>query len=527
MTTPRPAALLRSRGATGPAGIAARLARRVLRAPGAVLRLLTQSRAEPAAAGEAPPVLVSPARWQARFGKVLVAMDAVVIGLSSLLAYLLREALGRIEALYPFANEVPAAIAVLPLWLAILAAFGCYKPHYLNAGAEGLRRFAAGTAGGLLALGFVSFLFNLQLSRVYVAIFSVLVLLLGGAGRILLREYLRRQRDRGRYTQNVLVVGADDEAIQVAEAMQRSTAAGYRVLGFLDDERPVGEGVGPGLEILGRPSEVLDLAFDLRAGLVVVSPTAVKPGTLREITLALEGSPVDVAIAPSLFEVMTHRVTVESVSNVPILHVDQVRLEGVRRASKRALDLAGAGLLLLVFSPVMAVTALAVRLANSGPVLFRQTRVGRDGIPFTLLKFRTMVADAEERLTQVAELNEVGHHFFKIRHDPRVTRVGRFLRKWSLDETPQLWNVLRGDMSLVGPRPPLPGEVEKYEPWHLRRLRVRPGLTGLWQVSGRSNVPFDEAVRLDLFYIENWSVGFDLFILAKTVVAVLGGSGAY
>jgi lipopolysaccharide/colanic/teichoic acid biosynthesis glycosyltransferase len=159
--------------------------------------------------------------------------------------------------------------------------------------------------------------------------------------------------------------------------------------------------------------------------------------------------------------------------------------------------------------------------------LFRQQRVGRDGRLFTILKFRTMTDDAEDRIDQLADLNEAGHHLFKIRRDPRVTRVGRLLRKWSIDETPQLWNVVRGDMSLVGPRPPLPREVARYETWHMRRLRVRPGITGLWQVSGRSEVPFDEAVRLDLFYIENWSVGLDLTIMARTVRAVLGGNGAY
>ncbi|MGH9168133.1 MAG: sugar transferase, partial [Acidimicrobiia bacterium] len=154
-------------------------------------------------------------------------------------------------------------------------------------------------------------------------------------------------------------------------------------------------------------------------------------------------------------------------------------------------------------------------------------RVGKDGLSFTLLKFRTMVPEAESHRRHLSDLNEAGHHFFKIRHDPRVTSVGRVLRKWSIDESPQLWNVLRGDMSLVGPRPPLPEEVKKYEPWHWRRLRVRPGISGIWQVSGRSHVPFDEAVRMDLFYIENWSLGFDLYLLGRTVLAVLGRDGAY
>jgi exopolysaccharide biosynthesis polyprenyl glycosylphosphotransferase len=262
-------------------------------------------------------------------------------------------------------------------------------------------------------------------------------------------------------------------------------------------------------------------------GLVVVSPTGLRAGTLREVTLALEGSTVDLAVAPSLFEVVTRRVTVESIDNVPILHVGQVRLERGRAAVKRALDVIGSAVLLLVFWPVMLAAAIAIRVRDGGPVLYRQERVGREGEPFTVLKFRTMHNGAHEEISELAHLNEAEGHFFKLRDDPRVTRTGRFLRRWSIDEFPQLWNVLRGDMSLVGPRPPLPEEVEKYEPWHLRRLRVRPGVTGVWQVSGRSDVPFDEAVRMDVFYIENWSLGYDLYLLAKTVKAVVSLRGAW
>jgi lipopolysaccharide/colanic/teichoic acid biosynthesis glycosyltransferase len=172
------------------------------------------------------------------------------------------------------------------------------------------------------------------------------------------------------------------------------------------------------------------------------------------------------------------------------------------------------------------VAALAVRASSPGSVLFRQRRVGREGREFTMLKFRTMVADAEERLAEVEHLNEAVGHFFKISEDPRITSVGRHLRRWSIDELPQLWNVLRGDMSMVGPRPPLPDEVSRYDTWHLRRLRVRPGVTGIWQTSGRSDVPFDEAVRMDLFYIENWSLGTDLYLLGRTAGAVLTRRGA-
>lgn len=500
----------------------------LLRRPASVMRLLTNSRS-----GAAPDIhpkrmtLSTPARWRRRFGRVLAVADAANVGVSSLIAYQLRESLGQLGVVQPFQNELPTALAVIPLWLTILYLAGSYRPQYLNAGGEAFRRFIAGALGGLLGLGFVSFALNLQLSRMYVAVLFGLVLAIGVGVRVFAREYLRRQRSRGRYVQNVILAGADEDAIEVASAMRRHLIAGYRVVGFVDDDLEVGSVAWDDLRVLGRPEEILDLAYDHRAGLVVASPSGLRPGALRELTVTLEGSPVDLAVAPSLFQVVSRRVTVESVDNVPVLHVDQIRLERGKAIAKRVLDLIVSGVLLLLGWPLMVAAMIAIKLDSSGPVLFKQRRVGRDGVRFTMLKFRTMVDDAEARLDEISDLNEVGHRFFKIREDPRVTPVGRFLRKWSIDEMPQLWNVLRSDMSMVGPRPPLPAEVEKYEPWHLRRLRVRPGITGIWQVSGRSDVPFDEAVRLDLFYIENWSLGYDLWILARTVLAVLGRSGAY
>lgn len=297
--------------------------------------------------------------------------------------------------------------------------------------------------------------------------------------------------------------------------------------GFVSDDRGLGQNIVEGMAVVGGLNDVVALATNLGVGLVVISPTAVESGTLQRLAVELEDSAIDLAVAPSLFEVVTRRVTVESVANVPILHVDQIRLIGWKAAVKRVLDLAIVLLLGVLSLPVLLLAILAVRLDDGGPVFFVQRRVGKDGRLFRLYKFRTMVVDAEDRLKDLQELNEAGQHFFKIREDPRVTRVGRFLRKWSIDEIPQFWNVIRGDMSMVGPRPPIPMEVARYEPWHRRRLRIKPGITGVWQISGRSEVPFDEAVRLDLFYIENWSVGYDAFILTKTVWAVLGRGGAY
>jgi len=452
-------------------------------------------------------------------------LDGVVIAAASLVAYWVRALVGEAGTLQPLQNEIPAAVAVIPLWLGVLYAAGAYSPFHLASGLEGLRRFLVGTTMSVVALGFLSFAANLQLSRLYVLLLFGAVLIGGGLGRTAVRGAMRRAWARGIGVQRTLLVGVNEESTAVAEAMHREP--GYQVVGFLDDAHAPGTAVGHDTVIAPIDADTAALARRLGAGLVVVAPSAVEPGTLKRLAVGLEGSEVDLAIAPSLFEVVTRRLSVEAIGNVPLLQVAQIRLEGFRAFAKRVFDLAAAAVLLLAALPVMTIAALAVRFDSAGPIVFRQARVGKDQRPFTIYKFRTMVADAPDLVEEVAPLNEAGHHFFKVRRDPRVTRTGRVLRKWSIDELPQLWNVVRGDMSLVGPRPPLPEEVARYEDWHLRRLRVRPGVTGLWQVSGRSDVDFDEAVRLDIFYIENWSVGLDVAIALRTVRAVLGRDGAY
>lgn len=470
---------------------------------------------------------LTPSLWRRRIGRALVMTDAVTIALCSLAAYLLRDLLGMTETLPPFSNEIPVALAVLPLWLIVFYSFGCYRPHFLNTGGEAFRRFAAASIGGLFILGFASFALNLQLSRFYVFSLFISVFFIGGLSRFALRRYLTSQRDAGNLIQSVLIAGADDEAVEVAHAFARARFAGYRVIGFLDDGQLTGTEVDGGLKILGPLAEATEIARENGAGLVLVSPTAVPAGTLGDLIVSLEGSPVDVAIAPSLFEVVTRRVIVENVDNVPVLHVGRIRIAGPRAVLKRGFDVVGSISLLALFWPLMFLATIAIRREDGRPALFRQTRVGRDGQNFTVLKFRTMAHDAEEKLSELTALNEAGEHLFKVRDDPRITRTGRVLRRWSIDEMPQLWNVLRGEMSLIGPRPALPDEVADYDEWQSRRLRARPGISGYWQVSGRSDVSFDEAVRLDLFYIANWSLGFDLYLTLRTVRAVLSRAGAY
>jgi exopolysaccharide biosynthesis polyprenyl glycosylphosphotransferase len=251
------------------------------------------------------------------------------------------------------------------------------------------------------------------------------------------------------------------------------------------------------------------------------------PSAMRSLVWDLESDDVQVILAPGMTDVSSERIRVRPVAGLPLLHLDRPRSQEALRWAKRTFDLVGSAFLLALATPIVLWTAFAIKRYDGGPVLFRQTRVGRDGREFTCLKFRSMLVDAESYLSELQ--SEVGHSegLFKMARDPRITRPGQWIRRYSIDELPQLINVLRGDMSLVGPRPPLPSEVDRYTSTQSRRLRVRPGLTGLWQVSGRSDLSWTESIRLDLYYVDNWSMIQDIVILCRTIGAVLGSKGAY
>jgi exopolysaccharide biosynthesis polyprenyl glycosylphosphotransferase len=283
-----------------------------------------------------------------------------------------------------------------------------------------------------------------------------------------------------------------------------------------------------GVPVVGDFTGVGGVVEEIRACTVAVLACPELDGVaLRRLAWQLEKDAVDLVVAPALMEVAGPRTSIRPVAGLPLLHVEHPELSGGRRLAKTVFDRAGASLALILLSPLLAFIAIAIRAGSKGPAFFRQVRVGRDGREFTVLKFRTMVVDAERRKAALVQYNDHDGVLFKIRNDPRVTRTGTWLRRYSLDELPQLINVLRGDMSLVGPRPPLPDEVAQYGDDVRRRLVVRPGMTGLWQVSGRADLSWEESVRLDLRYVENWSLTLDLQILWKTWSAVFRGSGAY
>jgi exopolysaccharide biosynthesis polyprenyl glycosylphosphotransferase len=331
------------------------------------------------------------------------------------------------------------------------------------------------------------------------------------------------------------VVGDSSAIVEFTTMVRRDQYAGMRVVGACV---PGDDALDPAtvrdlddieVPILGDVDSVrAAVALSDADTVAVVSSLAVGPEKLRWISWQLEGTATDLVVSPGLTEVAGPRLHIRPVAGLPLLHVEEPEFSGFRRVLKGVFDRSVAMVSILLLSPVFLVLAVSVRLGSRGPALFRQVRVGRDGSIFTMLKFRSMYVDAEARLAGLAGHSDHGDGIlFKMRDDPRVTPVGRLLRKYSLDELPQLFNVLLGSMSLVGPRPPLPREVARYEEHVHRRLLVKPGLTGLWQVSGRSDLSWDESVRLDLYYVENWSLALDLAIIARTVWAVLQGRGAY
>jgi exopolysaccharide biosynthesis polyprenyl glycosylphosphotransferase len=405
--------------------------------------------------------------------------------------------------------------------LPVFAAFRLYSLPRLSP-AEEFRRIPGAVSLSIAAFVVIGYWSQSLPSRYWLALTWILGVVLVLATRRGWHWFMGRRRREGRLAFRTLVVGTNEEARRIARSM--TGVNGYTAAGFVS---PSGDYV----RLEGLPVyELEDLGqaiHEVGAECVYVASTAVGPQKMAVVTKALRDSEVEVRVSANISDILSTRLSLQQVGGLMALSLRPVRLSGAQAVAKRTLDLAAGSLAMILFAPLWIVLYAAIRLDSRGPVFYRQERIGRHQKPFHMLKFRTMVVGADAMLDDLREQNEATGPLFKLRRDPRVTRVGRFLRRWSLDELPQLWNVLTGDMSLVGPRPALPEEVAAYEDWHLDRLEVPPGITGLWQVKGRSDLPFDDYVRLDLFYIENWSVGYDFYILAKTLPAVFAGRGAF
>ena len=437
---------------------------------------------------------------------------------------------GGFTADHQFAVAVaPLVAAFVPVWLAALAVAGGYDARHIVAGFEQYRSVVRSGVWVLASVALLSLESHADLSRAFVLGSVPTATLLTVTGRYGVRKALQRRLRGNRALHRVLAVGEARDVWQLVAHMARASYAGFRVVGAVTPLDVTPPPLPPSVSWVGADADdVLTAARRVNADTIAVLGTHVLPqGQLRRLSWDLEGTDIDLVMAPAITDVAGPRISTHPVAGLPLLCVNRPRFAGPCRGIKEALDRSLSALGLLLLSPALIVIALVIKLSSSGPVFFVQERVGLNGRRFPLLKFRSMREGAHDERRELECANEHDGPLFKIRRDPRVTSLGAFLRRWSLDELPQLWNVLRGDMSLVGPRPPLPGEVERYGTDVRRRLLVKPGITGLWQVSGRAELSWDESVRLDLYYIDNWSVGYDLALLGKTVACVLRGQGAY
>lgn len=463
----------------------------------------------------------------------LVLADVAAINLGVAGAYALRYELQMGGAVGPFNYVAYQEYAVWGLTLTgiLLVMFwleGLYRRR-LQSWLDAVYSVATATIVGTAL--FTLILFGLRppapQSRLMLPYTALLITLLVSLVRATAFQIRRRRRLRGEGIANVVVVGAGEVGRAVMRNIMAQPEAGLRVVGFLDDHPEKQEQAIGRFAPLGGTDALGDVLATSDAHRVIIALPWQCREKIMDLVAVCETANVEASIVPDLFQMSLNRVDVNSLLGIPLIAVREPIIRGWPYRIKRAMDVALSALGLVVLAPLLALIAVAIRLDSPGPVLFRQRRVGRDGTLFTCFKFRSMVEGAESRHEELKPLSETTGPIFKIRDDPRLTRTGRLLRRLSLDELPQLWNVLVGDMSLVGPRPPMPSEVDQYQDWHRRRLDVAPGLTGLWQVSGRSHLTFDEMVMLDLFYAENWSLGLDLRILLRTIPTVLLGTGAY
>jgi exopolysaccharide biosynthesis polyprenyl glycosylphosphotransferase len=476
---------------------------------------LAQNRLPVALAGPTPPGRSAPTKGRRRLLKpALVAADAGAVATALGIAALLDGSAGTSAA------TLTLALATLPLWLLLFAQQSLYRAARVRRRADELRGVAQATVAGGLLLTAAAAVAGIRPAPSWTLLSVTAVLVAVASEREVVRQILARWRRRSELVRPVAVAGSRSEVRRVADELRRA-GTGYEVVGVVEVPSDT---AGPDLDV--GPGKVRELVAATGATGVVMSPTGLEPAMTNRLVRELTRDGLWVEVAAPLAEVSASRVEVAGGGAMSTLTVTPAPAHGWRRNAKRCFDIVVAGSTLVVTLPVLAVAALAIRISSGPGVLFRQERVGYGGINFTLIKLRTMVPDAEARLESLRDHNEAAEPMFKMTHDPRVTPVGRWLRATSIDELPQLWNVVRGDMSLVGPRPALPTEVLAWDEALRERLRVRPGITGAWQVSGRFTVDLDEYCRLDLHYVDNWSLSGDVGLLLRTVPVVLGRRGA-
>lgn len=447
----------------------------------------------------------------------MVLADALLINLSFIVAYFIRFKIPLFaapESIPVFGQYLRVLIFVTLLWLALFKLVGFYGQKRFTLLLDELASlFLAVTFSTLALLGLLFLYREFWFSRLVIVNAWWIALILLGALRIAVYVGDRFLKTRGIGVKNVLILGEGEIGELLKNKMIGNPALGYRPVKIVNEQAKI--------------DEIKKLVQENNIREVIIAGSSLPAEKVLDIITECERFGIEFKLVPGILELISSRLDIDEVGGVPLFTVSEIQLQGLNALIKRAVDVFLSLLGIVLLSPLFLVFALLVKATSRGPIFFVQERIGLDGRTFPTFKFRSMVAGAEQILPDLLAKNETEGHLFKIKNDPRITPLGAFMRRWSIDELPQIFDVFLGHMSLVGPRPPLPGEVANYSPWQLKRLRVRPGITGPWQVSGRSLLPFEEMVRLDLYYIENWSLWLDLKILLRTIPVVLFGTGAY
>lgn len=478
-----------------------------------------------------PPTQILPTKsWTQSYARRLVFSDLAVLVWTFFVAHVVvanRPQFVNSDAPYSL-SWILVSVTAVCVWHLALTVADTRDPRVVGAGPSEYKRIINATVSTFAFIAFFGYAFQLSAPRSYVLVALPLGTVLLVLSRWSWRQWLLVNRQNGRMTTSAVAVGSEYSMRELIHNLHAAPHTGYRIVGVCPTS-PLAVSSIAGIPVIGGVSEVVGRTLDVGAAVIIVAASDVAhPDMVRRLGWDLEGHDIELIVAPALANIAGPRVHVRPVAGLPLLHVERPAYQGAQRWAKRLFDRVGTLLLIVAVSPIMLAAAVAVKLSSHGPVFYPQERAGRDGESFRMFKFRTMVDKADEMIGDLAGQADAGNEFmFKVKDDPRITTVGRFLRRFSIDELPQLFNVLLGDMSLVGPRPPLQREVVGYHLDARRRLLVRPGITGLWQISGRSDLNWEETVRLDLYYVENWSLVGDLVILWRTARAVLSSQGAY
>jgi exopolysaccharide biosynthesis polyprenyl glycosylphosphotransferase len=479
-----------------------------------------------ASAGPTVQPLTRP-QWHRHLPKVsLAAADLIMVVAAMVVAFVVKPILPGAKPAGAQDQYLLVGTVSLPVWLLAFARYRLYRARHVTSRLDEFTRIVHAAVAGVVGTTVLCFGLKLYVARGWIFMTLPFAVALLASERAVARRLFARLREGGRMLRPTVIVGANAEGLALGAMLTSDPGLGYRVLGYVDDVVPLGHRVLGSHDVIGRVDNTVDSVVGCGASTVVIATTAVDAETSNRLARSLTELGLKVELSSSLCDIASERLVVRPLGRFPVIYVEPVRRHGWRMAAKRTFDIVVSLGTLIGTSPVLLLAAMAIKVDSKGPVLFRQKRLGQHGEHFDVLKLRTMVTNAEQLIVDLRDKNEADGPLFKMKDDPRVTRVGALLRKLSIDELPQLWNVLKGDMTLVGPRPALPSEVAAWTPQLHQRLRVKPGITGMWQVSGRSSASFDDYVRYDLYYVDNWSLLTDVSILFRTIPAVLMSRGA-